>query len=166
MARLGEVFPNFDADTTEGRINFHQWIGDSWAILFSHPADFTPVCTTELARVVNLKPEFDKRGVKLIAISLDSVEDHKAWSKDVMHVSGATDCSRPLPYPIIADKSRELAVQLQMLDPNEIGKEGLPLPARTVFLIGRTRSSRCPSCTRPPLGAISTRFCALSTASS
>ncbi|PAA59689.1 hypothetical protein BOX15_Mlig004483g3 [Macrostomum lignano] len=83
-----------------------------------------------------------------------------------MHVSGATDCSRPLPYPIIADKSRELAVQLQMLDPNEIGKEGLPLPARTVFLIGRTRSSRCPSCTRPPLGAISTRFCALSTASS
>ena len=81
MVNLGDVFPNFSAETSEGSIQFHDWIGDSWAILFSHPADYTPVCTTELGRVVQLQPEFQKRGVKLIALSCDSVEDHCGWGK-------------------------------------------------------------------------------------
>ncbi|KAK3771385.1 hypothetical protein RRG08_050436 [Elysia crispata] len=134
MVNLGEVFPNFTASTSEGTITFHDWIGDSWAILFSHPADYTPVCTTELARVVKLGPEFKKRGVKLIALSCDDVESHKGWGKDVIAFA---DCKMDkLPYPIIADEKRELAVKLGMLDPDERTKEGLPLTARAVFIIG------------------------------
>merc|ERR1711963_1363690 len=110
--------PNFTADTTEGKIDFHDWIGDSWAILFSHPADYTPVCTTELGRVVTLKPEFDKRGVKMIALSCDNVEDHKGWGKDVMEYAGCG--SSTLPFPIIADEDRSLAVQLGMVDPTPV----------------------------------------------
>ncbi|CAG5119762.1 unnamed protein product [Candidula unifasciata] len=136
MVNLGEVFPNFSANTSEGRIEkFHDWIGDdSWAILFSHPADYTPVCTTELARVVTLVPEFRKKNVKLIALSCDSVESHKGWGKDVLHYAGSKQ--EKLPYPIIADEKRELAVQLGMIDPDEIDKQGLPLTARAVFIIG------------------------------
>ncbi|GFN77523.1 peroxiredoxin-6 [Plakobranchus ocellatus] len=134
MVNLGEEFPNFTASTSEGDIKFHEWIGDSWAILFSHPADYTPVCTTELAKVVTLEPEFKKRGVKLIALSCNDVESHKGWGKDVIAFSG---CSmEKLPYPIIADEKRELAVKLGMLDPDERTKEGLPLTARAVFIIG------------------------------
>ncbi|HET7601839.1 MAG TPA: redoxin domain-containing protein, partial [Gemmatimonadales bacterium] len=81
--RLGDTAPNFTADTTEGKIDFYQWKGDSWAVLFSHPKDFTPVCTTELGRAANLKAEFDKRGVKMIAVSVDSVDDHKRWIGDI-----------------------------------------------------------------------------------
>lgn len=134
MVNLGDVFPNFSANTSEGKIDFHQWLGDSWAILFSHPADYTPVCTTELSRVVALTPEFEKRGVKLIALSCDGVESHVGWGKDVMAVAGAKD--KKLPYPIIADEDRKLAVELGMIDPDERTKEGLPLTARAVFVIG------------------------------
>ncbi|MEQ2279539.1 Peroxiredoxin-6 [Ameca splendens] len=131
---LGEEFPNFEADTTSGRIKFHDFLGDSWGILFSHPKDFTPVCTTELARAAKLSDEFKKRGVKMIALSIDSVEDHNSWSKDVM--AYANEADSPLPYPIIADDKRELSVLLGMLDPDERNKDGLPLTARCVFVIG------------------------------
>ncbi|XP_073331796.1 peroxiredoxin-6 [Pagrus major] len=131
---LGDEFPNFEADTTVGRIKFHDFLGGSWGILFSHPRDFTPVCTTELACAAKLTNEFKKRGVKMIALSIDSVEDHKAWSKDVMSVSSATESD--LPFPIIADDKRELSVKLGMLDPDERDKDGLPLTARCVFVIG------------------------------
>uniref|UniRef100_A0A671V3R9 Peroxiredoxin-6 n=1 Tax=Sparus aurata TaxID=8175 RepID=A0A671V3R9_SPAAU len=131
---LGDEFPNFEADTTVGRIKFHDFLGSSWGILFSHPRDFTPVCTTELACAAKLTDEFKKRGVKMIALSIDSVEDHKAWSKDVMSVSSAAD--KDLPFPIIADDKRELSVKLGMLDPDERDKDGMPLTARCVFVVG------------------------------
>uniref|UniRef100_A0A8C4QT48 Peroxiredoxin 6 n=1 Tax=Eptatretus burgeri TaxID=7764 RepID=A0A8C4QT48_EPTBU len=102
----------------------------SWGILFSHPADFTPVCTTELARVVSLAPEFERRGVKMIALSIDSVQDHNAWIKDIQAYRDSSDKS--LPYPILADPNRRLAVQLGMLDPKEKDGTGMPLTARCV----------------------------------
>ncbi|XP_044218233.1 peroxiredoxin-6 [Thunnus albacares] len=131
---LGDEFPNFEADTTIGRIKFHDFLGSSWGILFSHPKDFTPVCTTELARAAKISDEFKKRGVKMIALSIDSVEDHRNWSKDVMAYN--TVAESPLPFPIIADDKRELSVKLGMLDPDEIDKDGMPLTARCVFVIG------------------------------
>ncbi|KAI1236534.1 hypothetical protein IHE44_0014784 [Lamprotornis superbus] len=198
---LGDEAPNFEADTTQGRIRFHDFLGDSWGILFSHPRDFTPVCTTELGRAAKLAPEFSKRNVKMIALSIDSVQDHLSWCKvtalgrpqgaackpsqpwrDVCHIpkrGGAgiqsrngefsifverpTKCSvqeennifavpplaerdinayngdqpaEKLPFPIIADKNRELAVKLGMLDPDELDKDGMPLTARVVFVFG------------------------------
>lgn len=134
MVNLGDLFPNFEADTTVGNIKFHEWQGDSWAILFSHPRDFTPVCTTELGQVVTKEPEFKKRGVKLIALSCDGVEDHKAWSKDVMSFCGANGTS--LPYPIIADPTRSLSKELGMIDPDEKDPTGMPLTCRAVFIVG------------------------------
>ncbi|XP_041648317.1 peroxiredoxin-6 [Cheilinus undulatus] len=131
---LGDVFPNFEADTTIGRIKFHDFLGDSWGILFSHPRDFTPVCTTELACAARFTDEFKKRGVKMIALSIDSVEDHHGWSKDVMAFNSSAETS--LPFPIIADHNRELSVQLGMLDPDERDKDGMPLTARCVFVVG------------------------------
>ncbi|XP_029284919.1 peroxiredoxin-6 [Cottoperca gobio] len=131
---LGDEFPNFEADTTIGRIKFHDFLGSSWGILFSHPKDFTPVCTTELACAANISDQFKKRGVKMIALSIDSVQDHHNWSKDVMAFSSKAESS--LPFPIIADDKRELSVQLGMLDPDERDKDGLPLTARCVFVIG------------------------------
>ncbi|TNM87465.1 hypothetical protein fugu_005686 [Takifugu bimaculatus] len=131
---LGDEFPNFEANTTIGRIKFHDFLGSSWGILFSHPKDFTPVCTTELARAAKLSGEFKKRDVKMIALSVDSVEDHCSWSKDVMALN--TEPDSPLPYPIIADDKRHLSVQLGMLDPDELDKDGIPLTARCVFVIG------------------------------
>lgn len=130
---LGDEFPNFEANTTVGRIKFHEWLGDSWAIFFSHPKDFTPVCTTELGRVIELQPEFKKRGVKQIALSCDSVEDHNSWAKDVQAFSST---SGAFPYPIIEDTSRELAVKLGMVDPDEKDAAGMPLTCRAVFVIG------------------------------
>ena len=129
---LGDVVPNFSADTTEGKVNFHEWIGDKWAILFSHPADYTPVCTTELGRVCQLVPEFEKRNVKLIALSCDSVEDHKGWAKDVVSYAKVNS----FPYPIIADQDRSLATQFGMVDPDERTKQGMALTCRAVFIIG------------------------------
>ncbi|XP_051501625.1 peroxiredoxin-6-like [Myxocyprinus asiaticus] len=132
---LGDVFPDFHAETTIGKIKFHDFLGNSWGILFSHPRDFTPVCTTELARAAKLSDEFKKRGVKMIALSIDSVEDHRKWSEDIMAFNQEKTCS-PLPYPIIADARRELSVLLGMLDPDERDKDGMPLTARCVFVIG------------------------------
>ncbi|XP_019936231.2 peroxiredoxin-6 [Paralichthys olivaceus] len=131
---LGDVFPNFEADTTIGRIKFHDFLGSSWGVLFSHPKDFTPVCTTELACAAKVSDEFKKRGVKMIALSIDSVEDHHNWSKDVMAFNSQAESA--LPFPIIADHKRALSVQLGMLDPDEIDKDGMPLTARCVFVIG------------------------------
>ncbi|KAL1022509.1 hypothetical protein UPYG_G00028640 [Umbra pygmaea] len=132
---LGDVFPNFEAETTIGKIKFHDFLGDSWGILFSHPRDFTPVCTTELACAAQISEKFKERNVKMIALSIDSVADHLAWSKDIMAFNSGS-ANSPLPFPIIADDKRQLAVQLGMLDPDEIGKDGLPLTARCVFVIG------------------------------
>jgi 1-Cys peroxiredoxin 6 len=137
MAQLGKVFPDFEAETTQGRISFHEWLGDSWGILFSHPADYTPVCTTELARVVDYTEKFAARNVKMIALSCDSVEDHLGWSKDVESFNArGGKVKKDLTFPIIADPDRKLAVKFGMLDPDEIDAQGIPLPARAVFIVG------------------------------
>jgi 1-Cys peroxiredoxin 6 len=131
---LGEVVPDFEAETNEGPIRFHNWLGNSWAILFSHPRDFTPVCTTELGRAAKLAPEFKRRGVKMIALSCDDAESHRGWIKDLEGY-----CELPsgtFPYPIIADKDRTLAVKFGMLDPDELNSAGMPLTARVVYVIG------------------------------
>ncbi len=129
--RLGDEAPDFTADTTEGKLSFHEWKGDSWAVLFSHPKDFTPVCTTELGRVAGLKPEFDKRGVKVIGLSVDGVADHESWSKDIKDVTG-----NELNFPLIADPDHSIAEQYDML-PNTAGT-ALPdvLTVRSVYVIG------------------------------
>lgn len=129
---LGEDFPNFEADTTAGKIKFHDWLGDSWGILFSHPADFTPVCTTELGYVSKIVGDFSKKNVKLIALSCDSVESHMGWTKDINAYTGQSDFN----FPIIADPKRDLAVKLGMLDPVEKDSAGLPLTCRAVFIVG------------------------------
>ena len=104
--RLGDAAPDFTAETTEGTIEFHQWLGDGWGILFSHPKDYTPVCTTELGRVANLKGEFEKRNVKVIAVSVDPLESHKGWINDINETQSCT-----MNYPIIADPDRGLDQQ-------------------------------------------------------
>jgi len=132
---IGDVAPDFTADTTQGKIRFHDWIGDSWAVLFSHPKDFTPVCTTELGTMARLKPEFDKRNAKIIGISVDPVSDHTRWQKDIEE----TQCSA-VNYPIIGGEDLEIAKTYDMLHPNASG--GGPRTAadnatvRNVFLIG------------------------------
>ncbi|CAL8325057.1 peroxiredoxin-6 isoform X2 [Gadus morhua] len=133
---LGDVFPNFHAETTDGSIQFHDFLGDSWCVLFSHPGDFTPVCTTELGRAARLCAEFTKRGVKMVALSVDSLEDHHDWSKDILAYCSMESERSSLPYPVIADQKRELALALGMMDPDEKDKDGLPLTARCVFIIG------------------------------
>jgi len=130
---LGDELPNFEADTTIGHIKFHDWLHGSWAVLFSHPRDYTPVCTTELGRVVELEEEFTKRGVKLIALSCDTFEDHKLWTKDIQSFCGS---SGDFPYPIIADPNRVIAKNLGMIDPDELDTSGIPLTCRAVFVIG------------------------------
>ncbi|XP_061490081.1 peroxiredoxin-6 [Rhineura floridana] len=132
---LGDDAPNFQADTTHGPIHFHEFLGSSWGILFSHPRDFTPVCTTELGRAAKLAPEFARRNIKMIALSIDDVSDHLCWSKDINAYNG-DEAKEKLPFPIIADSKRELAVQLGMLDPDERDKDGIPLTARVVFVFG------------------------------
>jgi len=129
---LGDVFPNFEADSTDGKLKFHDFVGDGWAILFSHPADYTPVCTTELGEANKLAGEFTKRNVKMVALSCDSVEDHKGWSKDIIAYTGCDSFK----FPIIADKSRELAIALGMVDPVEKDGSGMPLTCRAVFIVG------------------------------
>ncbi|TNM97993.1 hypothetical protein fugu_014239 [Takifugu bimaculatus] len=125
---LGQVFPDFEAETTTGTIR--------WGILFSHPRDYTPVCTTELGRAARLGGEFSKRQVKMIALSIDGVEEHRGWTKDILAYNCDESESCELPFPIIADSRRELAVALGMLDPDEKDKDGMPLTARCVFIIG------------------------------
>lgn len=125
--RLGDTAPDFTAETTEGTIEFHKWLGDGWGILFSHPKDYTPVCTTELGRVANLKPEFEKRKVKVIAISVDDLESHKGWINDINETQNCT-----MNYPIIADPDRKVATMYDMIHPNALDN----LTIRSVFIIG------------------------------
>ncbi len=124
--RLGDDAPDFTAHSTEGTISFHDWKGDSWAVLFSHPKDFTPVCTTELGRVASLKPEFDKRGVKVIGLSVDGVSDHEKWSQDITDVTGSS-----LNFPLLADPDRKVADLYDMIHPNANDT----LTVRSVFVI-------------------------------
>ena len=133
---IGATAPDFSADTTEGTISFHDWIGDSWALLFSHPKDFTPVCTTELGYVAKLKPEFDRRNVKVIGLSVDSVDDHKAWSKDIEETQGTA-----VNYPMIGDSDLKVAKLYNMLPAEtEGGAEGRTAKdnatVRNVYVIG------------------------------
>lgn len=133
--RLGDNAPDFTAETTEGEISFHDWKGDGWAVLFSHPADFTPVCTTELGRVAALKDEWAKRDAKVLAVSVDAIEDHHAWKKDIEEVGGSA-----VTYPIVADKDRKVAELYDMIHPGE----GDTSSVRSVFLIdpkGKVRLS-------------------------
>lgn len=125
--RLGDTAPDFTAETTEGVIHFHEWLGNSWGIFFSHPADFTPVCTTELGEVAKLKPAFDKRGTKVIALSVDDVASHREWVPDIEE----TQHTR-LNFPIIADEDRKVAVLYDMIHPNASEKTTV----RSVFIIG------------------------------
>ena len=136
MLRLGDIAPDFEAETTEGRIRFHDWIGDKWAILFSHPKDFTPVCTTELGYMARLKPEFDKRDTKIIGLSVDPVERHADWAKDIEETQGYA-----LNYPMIGDSDYAVSKRYGML-PAEASGDPLRRTAadnqtvRNVFVIG------------------------------
>jgi thioredoxin-dependent peroxiredoxin len=125
--RLGDDAPNFKAQTTEGEIDFHQWIGDGWAILFSHPADYTPVCTTELGSAARFKPEFDKRNVKMIAISVDGLDSHKSWINDINETQNIT-----MNFPIIADPDKKIAELYGMIHPNASATQTV----RSVYIIG------------------------------
>lgn len=125
--RLGDTAPNFTAPTTEGTIDFHSWLGDSWGILFSHPADFTPVCTTELGAAAKLKAEFDKRNVKMIAVSVDELDSHHKWLGDINETQACT-----MNFPIIADENRAVATAYDMIHPNADDK----MTVRSVFVIG------------------------------
>jgi 1-Cys peroxiredoxin 6 len=133
--RLGDAFPNFKADTTIGTIDFYEWLGDSWGILFSHPADYTPVCTTEIGRAANYYPKFVERGVKMIGLSCDNVESHKGWLEDIKSYCPELR-NKEFPFPLIADDKRELATLLGMLDPDEKDKAGMPMTCRSLFIIG------------------------------
>lgn len=125
--RLGDIAPDFTAVTTQGSIHFHEWLGDSWGLLFSHPADFTPVCTTELGRTALLKGEFEKKNVKVLAISVDSLESHERWAPDIEEVNNVQ-----VNFPIIADEDRRIAILYDMIHPNASEKATV----RSVFVIG------------------------------
>lgn len=125
--RLGDIAPDFAAETTEGQIQFHEWLGDSWGLLFSHPADFTPVCTTELGRTAQLKEDFAKRGVKIIAVSVDDLDSHHRWIPDIEKVNNVK-----FNFPIIADESRKVAELYDMIHPNASERATV----RSVFIIG------------------------------
>jgi alkyl hydroperoxide reductase subunit AhpC len=132
--RIGDTAPNFRAQTTHGEIDFHQWIGNSWAILFSHPKDFTPVCTTELGYMARIKPEFDRRNAKIIALSADPVEDHQRWVSDIEETQGAAP-----DYPIIGDPELKVAKLYDMLPAEATPGKRTPADnqtVRTVFVIG------------------------------
>ena len=125
--RLGDTAPDFTSDSTEGTITFHEWLGDSWGVLFSHPADYTPVCTTELGTVAKLKSEFEARNVKVVGLSVDSVEDHKGWINDINETQNTE-----MNFPLIADPDREVANSYDMIHPNALDN----LTVRSVFVIG------------------------------
>ncbi|MBV9420809.1 MAG: peroxiredoxin [Alphaproteobacteria bacterium] len=134
--RINDVAPNFDANTTEGRINFHDWIGDKWAVLFSHPKDYTPVCTTELGYMARIKPEFDKRGVKIIGLSVDPVDKHSGWAADIAETQGT-----PVNFPMIADDDYKVSKLYNMLPAEASGDPSKRTAAdnqtvRNVFVIG------------------------------
>src|SRR5258706_8262271 len=134
--QIGTPAPDFEAETTEGHIRFHEWMGDSWAVLFSHPKDFTPVCTTELGYMAKLKPEFDKRNTKIIGLSVDPVSNHEKWAKDIEETQGAAPN-----YPMIGDPELKIAKLYNMLPAEEPGTSEGRTPAnnatvRTVFVVG------------------------------
>ena len=133
--RINDTAPNFTAETTQGKINFHDWIGDSWAILFSHPKDFTPVCTTELGYMAKIEPEFTKRNAKLIGLSADPVARHADWAKDIEETQGAT-----VKYPMIGDSDLVVAKLYNMLPADEVGADGRTAAnnatVRSVFIVG------------------------------
>ncbi len=124
--RLGDTAPDFTAQTTDGEINFHEWMGDSWAVLFSHPKDYTPVCTTELGMAAKLKPEFDKRNTKIIGLSVDPLDSHEGWSKDIEETQGAK-----VNFPMIADSDRKVSDLYDMIHPNASDT----FTVRSVFVI-------------------------------
>ncbi len=125
--RLGDEAPDFTAETTEGTVKFHDWIGDGWCVLFSHPKDYTPVCTTELGYVAKIKPEFEKRGVKVIGLSVDPLDDHRGWINDINETQNTT-----VNFPMIADPERQVATLYDMIHPNASDN----LTVRSVFVIG------------------------------
>jgi thioredoxin-dependent peroxiredoxin len=134
--RIGDTAPDFEADTTEGRIRFHEWVGDSWCVLFSHPKDFTPVCTTELGYMAKMKPEFDKRNVKIIGLSVDPVDNHARWADDIRETQGAAPN-----YPMIGDPDLSVSKTWGMLPASADGDASKRTPAdnqtvRNVFVIG------------------------------
>ena len=134
--KIGDTAPDFEAETTEGKIRFHDWIGDGWAVLFSHPKDFTPVCTTELGYMASIKPEFDKRNTKIIGLSVDPVGDHEGWARDIEETQGTAPN-----YPIIGDADFEVSKLYGMLPAETSGEAGERTPAdnqtvRNVFVIG------------------------------
>lgn len=136
MPTIGDTAPDFDVETTEGKINFHDWIGDSWAVLFSHPRDFTPVCTTELGYMASIKPEFDERGVKIIALSVDPLDNHEKWASDIAETQGTAPN-----FPIIADTDFNVSKLYGMLPADVEGDPTERTPAqnstlRNVFVIG------------------------------
>lgn len=138
--RLGDTAPNFDAETTEGKLNFYDYLGDSWGVLFSHPSDYTPVCTTELGTVANYKPQFDKRNTKVIALSIDDLESHKGWVKDIEETQNVK-----LNYPIIADEDKNVSTLYDMIHPNEDNKATV----RSVFIISPDKKVKL-TLTYPP----------------
>jgi alkyl hydroperoxide reductase subunit AhpC len=131
--QLGDIVPDFTQDSSEGPISFYQWAGDSWVVLFSHPADYTPVCTTELGTVASLKSEFDKRNVKVIALSVDSAESHRGWINDINETQNTT-----VNYPIIADSDRKVSDLYGMIHPNSLNN----LTVRSVFIIDPNKKLR------------------------
>ena len=136
MLQLGQEAPDFEAETTEGSIHFHEWMGDGWAVLFSHPKDFTPVCTTELGYMANAKPEFDKRGVKIIGLSIDALDNHRQWATDIEETQGTAPN-----YPIISDADFNVAKLYEMLPAETAGDAAERTPAdnqtvRNVFVVG------------------------------
>ncbi len=137
---LGEVVPDFEQESTQGTISFHSWIGQDWCVLFSHPADFTPVCTTELGRVAQLKDDFAKRGVKVIALSVDSMDDHRSWLNDVEETQFVS-----IDYPVIADIDHKVCDLYEMIHPNADAKQTV----RSVFVIDDKKVLRA-SFTYPP----------------
>ncbi|KAH8176753.1 ahpC/TSA family protein [Sarocladium implicatum] len=138
--RLGSIAPNFQADTTQGKIDFHEYIGNNWVILFSHPEDYTPVCTTELGAFAKLSPEFEKRGVKLIGLSANTVESHGGWIKDIDEVTGSK-----VAFPIIGDKERQVALAYDMIDHQDatnVDSKGIAFTIRSVFVIDPKKTIR------------------------
>lgn len=125
--RIGDIAPDFTAETTEGTINFHEWLGDGWGVLFSHPKDFTPVCTTELGECARLKPEFDRRNVKVVGLSVDPSDSHHKWAEDIKETQG-----HALNFPVIADQDKKVADLYEMIHPNASDT----FTVRSVFVIG------------------------------